>query len=90
MSEYEMDYPSICEEVGLGCVECTTSSARDLAKVCKGLRGKALAQMFVQIYSSPACAQMHANFSAAYQDASIEVPRKPILPELGQVIAAVA
>jgi hypothetical protein len=85
-----MNYPAICEEVGLGCEECTTSSAREVARVCKGLRGKAVAQLFVQIHSYPACARMHGHFSAAYRAASEEIPRKGAVPEIGLVIAAVA
>ena len=85
MSEYEMDYPKICREVGLGCEECTSSSAGELAKACKGLRGKALAQMFTQIYPHFACSQMHAHFSAAYLGASVETLRKPAMPEIGLV-----
>jgi hypothetical protein len=85
-----MNYPNICEEVGLGCEECTSSTAREVARVCKGLRGKAVAQLFVQIHSYPACAQMHANFAAAYRAASEEIPRKPAVPEFGLAIAAMA
>jgi hypothetical protein len=90
MSEYENNYPKICLEVGLGCQECTTSSARELAQVCKGLRGKAVSQLFVQIHVYQACAPMHAHFAAAYQAASIESLRKPVVSELGLAIAAVA
>ncbi len=90
MSEYENNYPSMCLDVGLGCEECTTSSAREMARLCTGLRGKAVAQLFVQIYTDPACAQMHAHFAAAYREASEEVPRKPAVVEIRRVIAAVA
>ncbi len=91
MSEYENNYPNSCLEVGLGCEECTTSSAREMARLCTGLRGKAVAQLFVQIHSDPACARMHAHFAAAYRDASEEVPRKPPMVEISRrVIAAVA
>jgi hypothetical protein len=90
MSEYENNYPSMCIEVGLGCEECTASTARELARVCTGLRGKAVAQLFVQIYTDPACARMHAHFSAAYREASDEAPRKSTVLEIRHGIAAVA
>ena len=90
MPEQENNYPSRCLEVGLGCEECTTSSAREVAQVCKGLRGKAVAQLFVQIYNDPACARMHAHFSAAYREASVETLRRPAVVEIRQAIAAVA
>ena len=63
-------YPEICHEVGLDCKTCTSAAARNLAKVCKGLKGKMIGQLFVQIYSDPACAKMHAHFTQAYLDAS--------------------
>jgi hypothetical protein len=59
-------YPRICNEVGLDCETCTEGTARHLAKVCHGLRGKMIGQMFVQIYTDPACSKMHAHFAAAY------------------------
>src|SRR5271156_6545689 len=55
-------YPGICKEVGLDCETCTGTSARNLAKVCKGLRGKSIGQLFVQIYTDPACSKMHGHF----------------------------
>lgn len=65
-------YPRICHEVGLDCETCTGDTARHLAKVCKGLRGKTIGQMFVQIYTDPACARMHIHFSEEYMAASVE------------------
>ena len=62
--------PSICREVGLSCQECTANTAREVARVCKGLRGKMMGQMFVQLYPHPACSAMHAHFAQAYRDAS--------------------
>ncbi|MGA3205017.1 MAG: hypothetical protein ABSF12_21180 [Bryobacteraceae bacterium] len=59
-------YPRICNEVGLDCETCTEGTARHLAKVCRGLRGKMIGQMFVQIYTDPACSKMHGHFTAAY------------------------
>jgi hypothetical protein len=82
--------PNICLEVGLGCAACTSSSAREVARLVKGLRGKAIAQLFVQIHSYPECARMHAHFAAAYMEASIETPRKPAVVEIRHAISAVA
>ena len=67
-------YPGICQEVGLDCETCTEGTARNLAKVCRGLRGKMIGQLFVQIHPDPACARMHAHFAEAYLAASAEVP----------------
>jgi hypothetical protein len=62
--------PQICSEVGLSCENCTAETARHLAVVCKGLPGKAIAQLFVQIYPNSACAPMHRRFAAHYKEAS--------------------
>jgi hypothetical protein len=62
--------PQICSEVGLTCEICTSETARNLAAVCKGLPGKMIAQLFVQIYPNSACAPMHRRFAAHYQEAS--------------------
>jgi hypothetical protein len=67
-------YPRICHEVGLDCESCAEGTARNLAKVCKGLRGKMIGQLFVQIYTDPACSRMHGHFAAAYIAASGERP----------------
>ena len=68
------DYPRICFEVGLTCENCTSTTARELAAICKGLRGKAVGQLFVQIYPNSACSPMHSYFAAQYRDASCELP----------------
>jgi hypothetical protein len=81
-------YPRICHEVGLDCETCTEATARSLAKICKGLKGKMIGQLFVQIYSDPACAKMHAHFAEAYMTASIE--RMPAMSERSLAMAAVA
>ena len=81
-------YPRICHEVGLDCETCTETTARNLAKVCKGLRGKMIGQLFVQIYSDPACSSMHGHFAEAYLAASGE--RKMPMSEVSLAIAAVA
>ena len=87
MPAYEESYPNICIEVGLTCEACTSNTAREVARICKGLRGKALGQMFVQIYPHPACAPMHAQFAEAYRDASPKEVQREIFPVR---IAAVA
>lgn len=66
----ENDYPRQCVEVGLACETCAGESARQLAAVCKGLKGKMIGQMFVQIYPRSACARMHSHFAEAYRQAS--------------------
>lgn len=64
--------PEICREVGLTCKRCTEDSARSLAGVCKGLRGKAITQLFHQIYPVAACAPMSAHFGRAYKAAAAQ------------------
>ena len=81
-------YPRICHEVGLDCETCTEGTARNLAKVCTGLRGKMIGQLFVQIYTDPACSKMHAHFAEAYMAASVERPR--VMSERVVAMAAVA
>jgi len=55
--------------VGLACETCAGESARQLAAVCKGLKGKMIGQMFVQIYPRSACGRMHSHFAEAYRQA---------------------
>jgi hypothetical protein len=76
--------PQICSEVGLTCAICTAETARNLAAVCKGLPGKMVAQLFVQIYPNSACAPMHRTFAAHYQEATAalaEVIAAPVVEE---------
>ncbi|MCU1338543.1 MAG: hypothetical protein JWO19_4124 [Bryobacterales bacterium] len=87
MMGYEKSYPDICVEVGLTCIECTSNTAREVARVCKGLRGKMVGQMFVQLYPHPACSPMHGQFAQAYRDAS---PREPQSETSLRAIRAVA
>ena len=81
-------YPRLCDDVGLDCKTCTEGTARNLAKLCKGLRGKMIGQMFVQIHTDPACSGMHEHFAQAYLDASLD--RKPVMSETRLVMVAVA
>ena len=83
--------PQICSEVGLTCESCTAETARHLAAVCKGLPGKMVAQLFVQIYPNSACAPMHRRFAAHYQEAATalaetlaESPAAPVEEPLPQ------
>ena len=91
-------YPRICSEVGLTCDNCVAATARNLATICKGLRGAALGQLFVQIYPASACAPMHAHFAAEYREAASEVaslgeslpPRRGVRFARPRTMAAVA
>ena len=71
-------YPQMCSEVNLTCESCTSASARKLAAICKGLRGKAIGQLFVQIYTDPACARMHSHFAAHYREGADELEAMPV------------
>jgi len=81
-------YPRICHEVGLDCETCTGTTARNLAQVCTGLRGKMLGQIFVQIYTDPACSKMHAHFADEYMAADLRMPMATATTRVA--IAAVA
>lgn len=59
-------YPHLCREVGLSCEDCVEAVAGQTARLCPGLRSRAVGQLFVQIYPNPACAPMHANFKDVY------------------------
>jgi hypothetical protein len=76
----ENNYPQICSDVGLTCESCTRETARQLAATCKGLRGKMVGQLFVQLYPNPACAPMHAHFAACYREASAELSAEDSAP----------
>ena len=64
--------PAICREVGLTCKRCTEDSARSLAGACKGLQGKAITQLFRQIYPVGACAPMSGHFVRSYKAAAAQ------------------
>ena len=70
MSEYESRTQVSCNQTGLSCESCTSQTAGELARTCRGLRGRMVAQLFVQLYPDPGCARMHANFAAAYRKAA--------------------
>ena len=82
--------PQICSEVGLTCESCTAETARNLAAVCKGLPGKMVAQLFVQIYPNSACAPMHRSFAAHYREATEAVAEQmeELLPQRREVGSA--
>jgi len=69
------DRPQICSEAGLACETCVSATAHQLAKVCKGLKGKMIGQLFVQIYTEPSCARMHGQFAEAYGIAEVALAR---------------
>lgn len=94
------DYPRLCAEAGLSCEECTQSTAVELARACRGLRGKMVGQMFVQIHAHPACSKMHAHFAESYREATrilnrgtvesvieMEIPRKGAERERSAMVA---
>jgi hypothetical protein len=76
--------PQSCLEVGLNCRDCAADGGRQLARAVKGLRGKMISQLFVQIYSDPACARAHAHFADGYREASGDAIAKP----MGTALAA--
>jgi hypothetical protein len=66
----ENNYPQFCSNVGLDCETCTGETARQLAQSCRGLQGKMISQLFVQIHQHSACSRMHTHFAASYRAAS--------------------
>jgi hypothetical protein len=58
--------------------------------VCKGLRGKMIGQLFVQIHSDPACAKMHAHFATAYLEASQDLRKPAVFERRAAAMVAVA
>ncbi len=70
MSEYESRNHVSCNAAGLSCEACTSQTATELAQTCRGLGGRMVAQLFVQLYPEPGCSRMHANFVAVYKSAS--------------------
>lgn len=80
----ENDYPQLCGQVGLDCHTCVQATGRELAKACKGLRGKMIGQLFVQIHPHSACSKMHLAFARSYHEAAGELYGEP------RAIAAVA
>jgi len=85
------NYPQLCMEVGLTCESCVAETGRQLAASCKGLRGKMIGQLFVQIHPHPACARMHAQFAQAYRSASHDVySSHDVCGEAPRAMAAVA
>ena len=59
-------YPVLCRQEGLSCHTCISDSASHVARVCRGLEGKAAKQLFVQIYPNSGCAPMVHRFVEAY------------------------
>lgn len=98
MKNEREQYPGICQEVGLSCKSCTEDAATSLAAVCKGLRAKAVTQLFHQIYPQAACARMSSHFARSYRAASREATslpeRMPVRKEVTEIrprpMAAVA
>lgn len=77
MNNEREQYPGICQEVGLSCKSCTEDAAASLAAVCKGLRTRAVTQLFHQIYPHSACAPMSFHFARSYRAASREETSLP-------------
>ena len=73
--------PEKCFETGLTCGACTRETARQLAAVCTGLRGKTVGQLFVQLYPSSACAPMHGHFAHFYQEAAAGITEAVAAPQ---------
>lgn len=84
------NYPQLCFDSGLTCQTCTAETARHLAQVCKGLRGKMIGQLFVQIHAHPACAPMHAHFAESYRSYSAAEEQEETVSRKPAAMAAVA
>ena len=84
-----VDYPQACVETGLNCENCTSATARELARACPGLPPSSIAQLFVQIHVHSACSRMHRHFAKAYGEAA-PIERKRPEPQRLAAFAAVA
>jgi len=60
--------PDSCSKIGLDCGTCIHQSAASVATVCHGLDARGVQQLFVQLYSSPACHHMAPAFEQAYRE----------------------
>lgn len=74
-------YPTLCINVGLSCETCVSTTARDLALVCKGLQGPMISRTFVHIYPDAACSPMVTYFGNCYTKAS-QAMRKSVVAEM--------
>jgi hypothetical protein len=72
------NYPSVCFDLGMDCISCVQETARESAKVCPGLKGKAIGQIFVLLYPKAACAPMHQQFAVEYLRAPGELDVAPL------------
>ena len=82
-----IEYPQACVEAGVNCENCTSATARELARACPGLPPSKVAQLFVQIHVHSACSRMHRHFGRAYAEA-LTIERKR--PEPQRMLAMVA
>ena len=78
MSTSGSNYPSVCFDLGMDCISCVQETARESAKVCPGLKGKAIGQIFVLLYPKTACAPMHQQFADEYLRVPGELNGAPI------------
>ena len=78
MSTSGSNYPSVCFDLGMDCISCVRETARESAKVCPGLKGKAIGQIFVLLYPQAACAPMHQQFADEYLRAPGELNGAPM------------
>jgi len=76
-------HPDTCSTLGLECGSCMRNAAASVAQICGGLDGRAIQQIFVQLYPSSGCRPMAATFEAEYL--ALATPLKPV-----RVIAAAA
>src|SRR5262249_18674403 len=86
------DLPLLCQETGLTCETCVEHTASKLARVCQGLQGRGLGQMFVQIYPEASCSRMHSHFAAASRTATqqLRAELSPARPAVGSPAPAFA
>ena len=68
--------PQLCRENGLSCQECTDTSAKNLARICNGLQGTAVNQIFAQMYPHKACAPMSTHFCESYDQTQSDAPAR--------------
>ena len=85
------NYPALCLDVGKDCRSCVKDTASEAAKVCPGLKGKALGQLFVMLYPNSGCAPMAKRFAREYAESPALLGlRKPVTGERVRAKTAVA
>lgn len=56
-----------CRDEGLECCACVETAARDIASVCQELDDRAVATLFLRLYTRRSCRSMVKEFQVSYR-----------------------